>query len=162
MAGVITLLKMLVPPEQASRLTYWLVGAVGYESAATQLSTSLPAAPLPATVATEAKREVSRLRLLSSASSEYQVLRNYLEWVLALPWGRTGGTSDIALDRVEEALDHRHWGLREAKDRYDDYADKPDTALDKAAETLRYNAALTSYILTGLPVFFERIAASAT
>jgi iron complex transport system permease protein len=35
-AGVITLLKLLVPPEQASRLTYWLVGAVGYESAATQ------------------------------------------------------------------------------------------------------------------------------
>jgi iron complex transport system permease protein len=35
-AGVITLMKMLVAPEQASRLTYWLVGAVGYESAATQ------------------------------------------------------------------------------------------------------------------------------
>ncbi len=35
-AGVITLMKMLVPPEQASRLTYWLVGAVGYESAGTQ------------------------------------------------------------------------------------------------------------------------------
>jgi len=35
-AGVITLLKLLVPPEQASRLTYWLVGAVGYESGATQ------------------------------------------------------------------------------------------------------------------------------
>ncbi len=35
-AGIITLMKMLVAPEQASRLTYWLVGAVGYESAATQ------------------------------------------------------------------------------------------------------------------------------
>ena len=35
-AGVITLMKLLVPPEQASRLTYWLVGAVGYESAGTQ------------------------------------------------------------------------------------------------------------------------------
>ena len=31
-AGVITLIKMLVPPEQASRLLYWLLGAVGYES----------------------------------------------------------------------------------------------------------------------------------
>jgi iron complex transport system permease protein len=30
-AGVITLMKVLVPPEQASRLTYWLVGTVGYE-----------------------------------------------------------------------------------------------------------------------------------
>jgi iron complex transport system permease protein len=34
-AGVITLLKILVPPEQASRLTYWLVGAVGYEEPGT-------------------------------------------------------------------------------------------------------------------------------
>ena len=34
-AGVITLVKMLVPPEQASRLLYWLLGAVGYESAGT-------------------------------------------------------------------------------------------------------------------------------
>jgi iron complex transport system permease protein len=34
-AGVITLLKMLVPPDQASRLLYWLLGSVGYESAST-------------------------------------------------------------------------------------------------------------------------------
>jgi iron complex transport system permease protein len=36
-AGVITLMKLLVPPEQASRLTYWLVGAVGYEAASTRI-----------------------------------------------------------------------------------------------------------------------------
>ncbi len=82
-----------------------------------ELLRQIEEAPLPPTVATEARREVARLRGLSSASSEYQVLRNYLEWVLALPWGRTAGKSDIALDRVEEALDKRHWGLREAKDR---------------------------------------------
>jgi iron complex transport system permease protein len=34
-AGIITLMKMLVPPEQASRLLYWLLGAVGYESPGT-------------------------------------------------------------------------------------------------------------------------------
>jgi iron complex transport system permease protein len=34
-AGVITLMKLLVPAEQASRLTYWLVGAVGEESGTT-------------------------------------------------------------------------------------------------------------------------------
>jgi iron complex transport system permease protein len=34
-AGVITLMKMLVPPEQASRLMYWLLGAVGYETGST-------------------------------------------------------------------------------------------------------------------------------
>jgi iron complex transport system permease protein len=34
-AGVITLLKMLVPPEQAARLLYWLMGAIGHESPGT-------------------------------------------------------------------------------------------------------------------------------
>jgi iron complex transport system permease protein len=34
-AGVITLMKMLVPPDQASRLLYWLLGAVGYETPGT-------------------------------------------------------------------------------------------------------------------------------
>jgi ATP-dependent Lon protease len=82
-----------------------------------ELLRQIEEAPLPPTVATEARREVTRLRGLSSASSEYQVLRNYLEWVLALPWGRSAGPTDIALDRVEAALDERHWGLREAKDR---------------------------------------------
>lgn len=34
-AGVITILKVLVPPEQAARLLYWLMGALGYETAGT-------------------------------------------------------------------------------------------------------------------------------
>jgi len=87
------------------------------DSEAAELLRQIEEAPLPPTVATEARREVTRLRALSSASSEYQVLRTYLEWVLALPWGRTTGSADIELSRVEAALDDRHWGLREAKDR---------------------------------------------
>ncbi|HEY5490725.1 MAG TPA: endopeptidase La [Gemmatimonadaceae bacterium] len=87
------------------------------ESEAAELLKQIELATLPPTVASEARREVARLRGLSSASSEYQVLRNYLEWILALPWGRTSGEPDIALDRVDDALNERHWGLREAKDR---------------------------------------------
>ncbi len=87
------------------------------ESEAAELLKQIERAPLPPTVSSEARREVTRLRNLSSASSEYQVLRNYLEWILALPWGRTSGEPDIALDRVDDALNERHWGLREAKDR---------------------------------------------
>ena len=82
-----------------------------------ELLKQIEQAPLPAAIAAEARREVARLRGLSSASSEYQVLRTYLEWVLSLPWSRSTGAVDIALGRVEAALDERHWGLREAKDR---------------------------------------------
>src|SRR6476646_752731 len=37
-------------------------------------------------VGQEARRETERMRMLSPASSEYQVVRTYLDWVLALPW----------------------------------------------------------------------------
>ncbi len=87
------------------------------ESETADLLKQIERATLPPTVFTEARREVARLRGLSSASSEYQVLRNYLEWILALPWDRTSGEPDIALDKVDAALNDRHWGLREAKDR---------------------------------------------
>ena len=76
---------------------------------------------LPERVAQEARRETERLRALSPASSEYQVLRNYVEWVLALPWHARSGDEDIALEKVEAALDSRHYGLEEAKERILEY-----------------------------------------
>ena len=79
-------------------------------------------AQLPEKVATEARRETERLRMLSPASSEYQVLRTYLDWVLALPWHkRSGNDQEILLAKVEEALDERHYGLDEAKERIIEY-----------------------------------------
>ena len=79
-------------------------------------------AQLPETVAAEARRETERLRMLSPASSEYQVLRTYLDWVLTLPWhNRSGNDHEILLSRVDEALDDRHYGLDEAKERIIEY-----------------------------------------
>ncbi len=79
-------------------------------------------AHLPDKVAAEARRETERLRMLSPASSEYQVLRTYLDWVLALPWHtRSANDQDIALAKVEGALDERHYGLDEAKERIIEY-----------------------------------------
>jgi len=76
---------------------------------------------LPENVAAEARREIDRLRALSSASSEHQVLRNYLEWVLTLPWKKRSGAEKITLENVEAALDGRHYGLDEAKERILEY-----------------------------------------
>ncbi len=67
--------------------------------------------------AQEARRETERLRQLSPASSEYQVIRTYLDWLLSLPWDKRSGKDDIDLKTVEAALDERHYGLNEAKER---------------------------------------------
>jgi ATP-dependent Lon protease len=78
-------------------------------------------AKLPAAVQVEAKREIDRLRALSTASTEHQVLRNYVEWILTLPWQTRSGDDKIALEKVESALDGRHYGLNEAKERILEY-----------------------------------------
>src|SRR5688572_2831166 len=74
-------------------------------------------AKLPEKIGQEARRETERLRMLSPASSEYQVIRTYLDWILSLPWHKRSGDEEIALKKVEEALDTRHYGLLEAKER---------------------------------------------
>jgi ATP-dependent Lon protease len=74
-------------------------------------------ARLPEKVAQEARRETERLKMLSPASSEYQVIRTYLDWILSLPWHKRSGDEQIELKKVEELLDERHYGLSEAKER---------------------------------------------
>ena len=78
-------------------------------------------AQMPPRAAAEAKRETERLRMLSPASSEYQVIRTYLDWLLSLPWERRSGREEIELKAVEESLDSRHYGLNEAKERIVEY-----------------------------------------
>jgi len=91
------------------------------ERDAAELLARIEVAALPEEAAREARRETERLRLLSPAASEYHVIRTYLDWVLALPWHARSGSDDIPLAAVEQALDKRHWGLAEAKERILEY-----------------------------------------
>ncbi len=91
------------------------------EKEAVDLLKKIELVNLPERAAQEARRETDRLRQLSPASSEYQVIRNYLDWLLALPWHKRSGDEQIALSKVQEALDSRHYGIKEAKDRIIEY-----------------------------------------
>src|SRR3954463_9786094 len=91
------------------------------EKEAIELLKKIEDAKLPDKVAQEARRETERMRMLSPASSEYQVVRTYLDWVLSLPWNDRSGNEDIDLKKVEDALDKRHYGLDEAKERIIEY-----------------------------------------
>src|SRR4051812_17079521 len=91
------------------------------EKEAIELLKKIEDAKLPEKVAQEARRETERMRMLSPASSEYQVVRTYLDWVLALPWNQRSGEDNIDLKKIEEALDNRHYGLDEAKERIIEY-----------------------------------------
>src|ERR1051325_5580264 len=87
------------------------------EKEAIDLLKRIEEAKLPEKTAQEARRETERMRMLSPASSEYQVVRTYLDWVLSLPWNKRSGDDEIELKKVEETLDNRHYGLDTGKER---------------------------------------------
>jgi ATP-dependent Lon protease len=91
------------------------------EKESVQLLRRVEEANLPERALAEAKRETERLRMLSPASSEYQVIRTYMDWILSLPWHAQTGADQIELKAVEEALDSRHYGLSDAKERIIEY-----------------------------------------
>ncbi len=75
---------------------------------------------LPAAVKSRTLRELRKLRRMSPLSPESTVARNFVDWILALPWTeRTDEVLDVGLAR--RVLDEDHFGLEEVKDRILDY-----------------------------------------
>ncbi len=69
---------------------------------------------------TKAERELRKLKMMSPMSAEATVIRNYLDWLLALPWGET--TKDIDdIEYAEKVLDEDHYGLKKPKERVLEY-----------------------------------------
>lgn len=64
--------------------------------------------------------EVSRLKSMSAASSEGNVIKSYLDWVLDIPWGKYTKES-IDVTKAREILDNEHYGLEDVKDRIIEY-----------------------------------------
>ncbi|MDB4917163.1 MAG: hypothetical protein JWM95_4807 [Gemmatimonadetes bacterium] len=85
-----------------------------------ELSAQLEAKGLPEPVLLRARRELRRLRRLSSMSPESGVARTYLEWIAALPWTeRTDDMLDVT--HARQVLDEDHYGLDDVKERVLDY-----------------------------------------
>jgi ATP-dependent Lon protease len=73
-------------------------------------------ADLPEYVEAEALEELERLAMMSPASSEYSVVRNYLDWLVSVPWNKF--TKDrLNLKKNEEILEADHYGLEKIKER---------------------------------------------
>jgi ATP-dependent Lon protease len=84
------------------------------------LAQSIEQKGFPEPVLDRARREVRRLRRMSPLAPEATVARNYLDWLLALPWTeRTEDVLDIA--HAREVLEADHYGLEEVKDRILDF-----------------------------------------
>jgi ATP-dependent Lon protease len=83
---------------------------------ADELREKIAEAKLPSEVEEKALKEVERLEKMPPMVAEASVIRNYLDWLLALPWNET--TEDrLDIDLAEKILDEDHYGLKKAKER---------------------------------------------
>ena len=85
-----------------------------------ELADALAAKALPDDVRARAEKELQRLSQMNLISAEATVLRNYLDWILALPWvpSEVGSPS---LAKAAQVLDQDHFGLIKVKERILEY-----------------------------------------
>jgi ATP-dependent Lon protease len=69
---------------------------------------------------TKAEGELKKLRNMSPMSAESTVVRNYLDWLLSIPWGASK-SKPIDLVKAEAILEEDHYGLEKVKERILEY-----------------------------------------
>lgn len=73
-------------------------------------------AGMPEEVTTQAEKELKRLARMSDGSSEYSMVRSYLDWLVEVPW-RTPEPDTIDVAQARAVLDADHFGLEKVKKR---------------------------------------------
>jgi ATP-dependent Lon protease len=89
-------------------------------SVAEEYRTKIEAAEMPQEVQEQALKELSRLERMGEQTGESSMIRTYLDWLIAVPWGKR---SEEHLDPVaaRAVLDSDHAGLEDVKDRVTEY-----------------------------------------
>jgi ATP-dependent Lon protease len=81
-----------------------------------ELRQKVEAAGMPEEVKARTLREVERMSSLPAASPEVGVIRNYVDWLLSVPWSKRSEEA-IDLAQASRILDEDHFGLDKVKDR---------------------------------------------
>ncbi len=91
-----------------------------FKSEMQELEDRLKTLRMPADAQSKVRKEIRKLKMMQPMSAEATVVRNYLDWILALPWDeRTEDRRDIL--EAERVLDEDHYGLKKIKERIVEY-----------------------------------------
>ncbi|MGY0611964.1 MULTISPECIES: endopeptidase La [unclassified Luteimonas] len=85
-----------------------------------ELARKIAAAGMPKPVETKAKSELNKLKQMSPMAAEAAVVRNYLEWLLGVPWKKRSKVRKD-LNAAQDVLDADHYGLEKVKERILEY-----------------------------------------
>ena len=102
-------------------------------------------AEMPENVLEQAERELSRLERMGDQSPEASVIRNYLDWLLAVPWSKR---SEERLDPgyTREVLNKDHAGLEDVKDRIVEYIAVAKLRKERGVEADKRSGAILTLI----------------
>ena len=91
-----------------------------FKSEIQELEEKLKAKDMPEEARDKTDKEIRKLKMMSPMSAEASVVRNYIDWMLSLPWGEM---SDDTIDLVHAkgVLDEDHYGLKKVKERIIEY-----------------------------------------
>jgi len=84
------------------------------------LEAKIVAAKMPEMVEKRARSEFKKLRQMQAQSAEANVIRNYLDWLVSLPWTKRSRVSKD-LNKSQRLLDAQHFGLEMVKERIVEY-----------------------------------------
>jgi ATP-dependent Lon protease len=84
------------------------------------LARKITAAGMPKPVEAKARGELNKLRQMSPMSAEATVVRNYLDWMLGVPWKKRSKVRK-ELKPAQDVLDTDHYGLEKVKERILEY-----------------------------------------
>jgi ATP-dependent Lon protease len=85
-----------------------------------ELRSQLEQANVPEKVREKIEKEIDRLEKMPATSAEGSVIRNYVDWLLALPWNKET-EDDLDIRKAEEVLNEDHYGLEKPKERVLEY-----------------------------------------
>ena len=106
--------------EQLKVIRKELGEAEGIEAEIEELREKLAQKKMPDYAREEAEKELRKLSRVHPTSAEYTVIRNYLDWILELPWCES--TEDhLDLQRARQILDRDHYDLEKVKKRILEY-----------------------------------------
>lgn len=86
----------------------------------TELEEKIAKTKLSKEARAKAESELKKLRQMSPMSAESTVVRNYLDWLVSIPWSNRSKVK-TNLNKAEEVLDEDHYGLEKVKERIVEY-----------------------------------------
>src|SRR3989304_5305604 len=76
---------------------------------------------MPEEAEQKVEKEIKKLKQMSPMSAEATVVRNYIDWLLGLPWGEEKTDDRIDIDEAQRILEEDHFGLEKPKERILEY-----------------------------------------